>query len=102
MSTQTPVKPTSPVSSGSLERHASAPPIAARFLANGTLTEPTSSEFELFPVVRELFEKSDPDLAANTLIFPPAEVAARLKPYPALSPGDERRMQEAMAQVTGA
>jgi len=30
------------------------------------------------------------------------DVAAKLHPYPALSPGDERQMQEAMAQVTGA
>jgi len=29
-------------------------------------------------------------------------VAAKLHAYPALSPGDERKMQEAMAQVTGA
>ena len=43
-----------------------------------------------------------PDIAENPLIFPPADVAGRLKPYPALSPEDERTMQEAMAQVTGA
>jgi spermidine/putrescine transport system substrate-binding protein len=43
-----------------------------------------------------------PDIADNPLIFPPDDVRARLKPYPALSPEDERTMQEAMAQVTGA
>ena len=46
--------------------------------------------------------KTDPKLAKNELIFPPEDVAKKLHPYPALSPGDERQMQEAMAQVTGA
>jgi spermidine/putrescine transport system substrate-binding protein len=52
--------------------------------------------------VREVLQKQDPELAENPLIFPPDDVAERLRPYPALSTGDERRMQEAMAQVTGA
>ncbi len=52
--------------------------------------------------VRDILAKTDPELAENELIFPPDEVAAKLKPYPALSTGDERAMQEAMAQVTGA
>jgi spermidine/putrescine transport system substrate-binding protein len=52
--------------------------------------------------VKEIFEESDPELAENQLIFPPDDVASNLHPYPALSPGDEREMQEAMAQVTGA
>jgi spermidine/putrescine transport system substrate-binding protein len=52
--------------------------------------------------VREILAKSDPELAENELIFPPPEVAANLHPYPALSTADERAMQEAMAQVTGA
>ncbi|MBI5105350.1 MAG: spermidine/putrescine ABC transporter substrate-binding protein [Solirubrobacterales bacterium] len=43
-----------------------------------------------------------PDIADNPLIFPPDDVVQRLHAYPALSPADERRMQEAMAQVTGA
>jgi spermidine/putrescine transport system substrate-binding protein len=52
--------------------------------------------------VKEILAKEDPKLAENQLIFPPDDVAANLHPYPALSPGDEREMQEAMAQVTGA
>jgi|SRR5918998_1273018 spermidine/putrescine transport system substrate-binding protein len=52
--------------------------------------------------VREILAKTDPELAENELIFPPDEVAAKLKAYPALSTADERAMQEAMAQVTGA
>jgi spermidine/putrescine transport system substrate-binding protein len=51
---------------------------------------------------REVLEKEAPGLAGNPLIFPPDDVAAKLRPYPALSPADERAMQEAMAQVTGA
>ena len=52
--------------------------------------------------VKEILEKKDPKLANNPLIFPPEEVAAKLHPYPALSPKDEQTMQEAMAKVTGA
>ena len=51
---------------------------------------------------REVLEEDHPELAANPLIFPPDDVAAKLTPYPALSTADERAMQEAMAQVTGA
>ncbi|MBA2348893.1 MAG: spermidine/putrescine ABC transporter substrate-binding protein [Solirubrobacterales bacterium] len=52
--------------------------------------------------VQELLEKSDPELAKNELIFPPEEVRKKLFAYPQLSSGDERKMQEAMAKVTGA
>ncbi len=52
--------------------------------------------------VRDILAKTDPELAENELIFPPDEVAKKLHPYPALSTADERAMQEAMAQVTGA
>ena len=51
---------------------------------------------------KEELEKTDPDLANNPLIFPPPEIQAKLKAYPALTPEDERTMQEAMARVTGA
>ena len=43
-----------------------------------------------------------PEIADNPLIFPPDDVSQRLHPYPVLSADDERAMQEAMAQVTGA
>jgi spermidine/putrescine transport system substrate-binding protein len=52
--------------------------------------------------VQDILAKTDKKLAENPLIFPPPKVAANLHAYPALSPGDERKMQEAMAQVTGA
>jgi spermidine/putrescine transport system substrate-binding protein len=51
---------------------------------------------------KEVLERTDPDLAGNPLIFPPDDVRKRLYPYPALSPADERAMQSAMADVTGA
>jgi spermidine/putrescine transport system substrate-binding protein len=51
---------------------------------------------------KEILEQSDPDIANNELIFPPPEVQAKIKAYPALEPADEREMQEAMAKVTGA
>ena len=50
--------------------------------------------------VKEILAKQDEKLASNPLIFPPADV--KLHPYPALSSADERKMQEAMSQVTGA
>jgi spermidine/putrescine transport system substrate-binding protein len=52
--------------------------------------------------IQEIVEKTEPEIANNPLIFPPPEVQAQLKAYPALTPEDERTMQEAMAQVTGA
>jgi spermidine/putrescine transport system substrate-binding protein len=51
---------------------------------------------------REILAKTDPKVASNPLIFPPDEVMKKLHPYPSLSQADERAMQEAMAQVTGA
>ena len=50
---------------------------------------------------KEVLEKTDPDIANNELIFPPPEIQANIKAYPALDPAEEREMQEAMAQVTG-
>jgi spermidine/putrescine transport system substrate-binding protein len=52
--------------------------------------------------VKEIVEKTDPDIADNPLIFPPDEVLKKLHPYPALSDTDERTMKVAMAKVTGA
>src|ERR687897_1638436 len=45
---------------------------------------------------REILADSDPEIAENPLIFPPDDVQAKLKAYPALEPADEREMQEAM------
>lgn len=51
---------------------------------------------------KEVLLKTDPDIANNPLIFPPDDVRARLHAYPALTPQEERQMQSAMADVTGA
>jgi spermidine/putrescine transport system substrate-binding protein len=51
---------------------------------------------------KEILLKTDPEIANNPLIFPPDDVRKRLHAYPALSPVDERTMQSAMADVTGA
>jgi spermidine/putrescine transport system substrate-binding protein len=51
---------------------------------------------------KEVLLKTDPEIANNPLIFPPDDVRARLHAYPALSPAEEREMQNAMANVTGA
>jgi spermidine/putrescine transport system substrate-binding protein len=51
---------------------------------------------------KEVLLKTDPDIANNPLIFPPDDVRKRLYAYPNLSPADERTMQDAMANVTGA
>jgi spermidine/putrescine transport system substrate-binding protein len=52
--------------------------------------------------VKELVHKKDPKLANNPLVFPSDAIRAKLHPYPSLSDADERKMKEAMAQVTGA
>ena len=52
--------------------------------------------------IQELVAKKDPKLAKNPLVFPPDAIRAKLHAYPSLSDADERKMKEAMAQVTGA
>ncbi|HEX8105469.1 MAG TPA: extracellular solute-binding protein [Solirubrobacteraceae bacterium] len=71
------------------------PEVAAKIAAYVNYISPVTG-------VREVLEKSDPEIASNDLIFPPEDVSSRLHPYPALSPENERTMQEAMAKVTGA
>lgn len=58
----------------------------------------------LSPVIgtREILARTDPEIAANELIFPPEEVRRRLHSYPTLSTRQEQEMYEAMARVTGA
>jgi spermidine/putrescine transport system substrate-binding protein len=52
--------------------------------------------------IREILERTDPDIARNELIFPPEEVRERLYSYPTFSTRQEQEMYEAMAKVTGA
>jgi spermidine/putrescine transport system substrate-binding protein len=71
------------------------PEVAAKIAAEVNYISPVKG-------VKEILLKQDPKLANNPLIFPPADIAAKLHPYPALSPKDEQTMQEAMAKVVGA
>ncbi len=90
-----PAKVENPYAAETMMNYVYEPEVAAKIAAYVNYIPPVKG-------VQELFEKSDPKLAKNELIFPPEDVASNLHPYPALSPGDERKMQEAMAQVTGA
>jgi spermidine/putrescine-binding protein len=51
--------------------------------------------------VQDVLAKGDPKLAEDPLIFPSDEIRAKPKPYPVLSPADERTVQQAMDKVTG-
>jgi spermidine/putrescine transport system substrate-binding protein len=90
-----PAKVENPYAAETMMNYVYEPEVAAKIAAYVNYIPPVKG-------VKEIFEKSDPELAENQLIFPPDDVASNLHPYPALSPGDEREMQEAMAQVTGA
>jgi spermidine/putrescine transport system substrate-binding protein len=71
------------------------PEVAAKLAAYVNYISPVKG-------AKEVLEKTDPKIASNPLIFPPDDIAAKFHAYPALSPTDERAMQEAMAKVTGA
>jgi spermidine/putrescine transport system substrate-binding protein len=71
------------------------PEVAAKLAAYVNYISPVKG-------AKEVLEKTDPEIANNELIFPPPEVQEKIHAYPALSPEDERTMQEAMAKVTGA
>jgi spermidine/putrescine transport system substrate-binding protein len=90
-----PAKVEHPYAAETMMNYVYEPEVAAKIAAYVNYISPVKG-------VKEVLQKTDPKLAANPLIFPPEDVAAKLHPYPALSPGDERKMQEAMAQVTGA
>jgi spermidine/putrescine transport system substrate-binding protein len=70
------------------------PPIAAKIADYVNYLSPVKG-------VKEILIKSDPKIAKNPLIFPPESIRAKMHPYPALSPKDERTMKSAMAAVTG-
>jgi len=71
------------------------PEVAAKVAAYVNYISPVAG-------AKEVLLKTDPEIANNPLIFPPDDVRARLHAYPALTPAEERQMQSAMAQVTGA
>lgn len=51
--------------------------------------------------VQELVAASDPELAANTLVFPTPEIAKGFKSYQQFSSAQRQELDKAMAKVTG-
>jgi spermidine/putrescine transport system substrate-binding protein len=90
-----PAKVEHPYAAETMMNYVYEPEVAAKIAAYVNYISPVKG-------VKEILAKTDAKLAENQLIFPSEDVASNLHPYPALSPGDERQMQEAMAQVTGA
>jgi spermidine/putrescine transport system substrate-binding protein len=90
-----PAKVEHPYAAETMMNYLYEPEIAARLAAWVNYISPVKG-------AQEILKQSDPKIADNPLIFPPPDVQAKLKPYPALSPEDERTMQEAMATVIGA
>jgi spermidine/putrescine transport system substrate-binding protein len=71
------------------------PDVAAKICAYVNYLSPVDG-------VREILEKTDPDIAENELIFPTDEVRKKLYNYPSFSTKQEQTLTEAMAKVTGA
>ena len=90
-----PAKVQHPYAAETMMNYVYDPEVAAKIAAYVNYISPVKG-------VKEILLKQDPKLANNPLIFPPEEIAAKLHPYPSLSPKDEQTMQEAMAKVTGA
>src|SRR4051794_6607176 len=83
-------------------------PYAAETMMNFVYEPDVAAKIEAYvnylsPVrgVKEILVKSNPKIAGTPLIFPPESLRAKMHPYPALSPKDERTMKAAMAAVTG-
>ena len=51
--------------------------------------------------VKEIFEKSDPELAENPLIFPPADVLSNLHIFKGLAEDEESTWNDKFSEVTG-
>ena len=71
------------------------PEIAAKICAYVNYLSPVDG-------VREILEKSDPEIAENELIFPDDATRKKLYNYPSFSTLQEQQVVEAMAKVTGA
>jgi spermidine/putrescine transport system substrate-binding protein len=90
-----PANPENPYAAETMIDYLYDPEVAAKLAAYVNYISPVKG-------AKEILAKTDPKIADNPLIFPPDEIAAKFHAYPALSPADERAMQEAMAKVTGA
>ncbi|MEO6496980.1 MAG: spermidine/putrescine ABC transporter substrate-binding protein [Solirubrobacteraceae bacterium] len=89
-----PAKVQNPYAAETMMNYVYDPPVAAKIAAYVNYLPPVKG-------VKEILVKSDPKIANDPLIFPTQEVVDKLHSYPALSPEDERAMQDRMAQVVG-
>ena len=89
-----PAKAAHPYAAETMMNYVYDPPVAAKIADYVNYISPVKG-------IKEILLKSDPKVASNPLIFPPANIVARLHPYPSLSPADERAMEDRMAQVVG-
>jgi spermidine/putrescine transport system substrate-binding protein len=89
-----PVKVEHPYAAETMMNYLYDPEVAAKLAAYVNYFSPVKG-------VREILEKTDAELAANPLIFPPDDVKARLYTTPAVTAADQRAAQKAMAEITG-
>ena len=89
-----PAKVAHPYAAETMMNYVYDPAVAAKIAAFVNYISPVKG-------IKEILRKQDPKLASNPLIFPSASDRAKLKPYPNLSPADERQMRQRMSQVTG-
>jgi spermidine/putrescine transport system substrate-binding protein len=71
------------------------PEVAAKIAAYVNYVSPVKG-------AQEILMKTEPELASNEMIFPPADVLARCSGYPNLSVEEEQQMNEAFEAVIGA
>jgi len=90
-----PAKAAHPYAAETMMNYVYEPAVAAKLAAYITYISPVEG-------AADIIRKTDPKLADSPLIFPSEELRKKFHPYPALSPADERAMEERMAQVTGA
>lgn len=90
-----PQKAEHPYAAEVLMNHVYQPEIAAQIARYVNYVTPVQG-------AREMLEQSDPDIAADELIFPSEETLASLHPYPNLSQEEENEAAEAFQQVIGA
>ncbi|MDO8185597.1 spermidine/putrescine ABC transporter substrate-binding protein [Conexibacter sp. JD483] len=90
-----PAKVEHPYAAETMMNYVYEPAVAAKICAYVNYISPVEG-------IKEILERTDPEIASNELIFPPDDVRAKLHSYPSFTTREEQQMYEAMAQVTGA
>jgi spermidine/putrescine transport system substrate-binding protein len=90
-----PAKAKDPYAAETYMNYVYTPEVAAQIAAYVAYVSPVEG-------AQQVLQEKDPKLASNELIFPPAEVRAKLHPFPNLNENDERQMNESMQAVIGA